>query len=199
MLACASGSATTLDAGKDGQPIATRFDANGPIVPPYDAGPAPGRDAAIVEPPDAGPSIYVKLGGHAGVLAFVQGVVDDVLKDPQQASYFALVGNAGHPTRGQIEECFTDLMGHFTGGLEDYPTTTADGFRCRSMKDAHSFLHIPNGVFNDFVGIIAAHGSKAVNAGVLTQKDLDSIAALLDSQQPVIVDPTRADGGYFGG
>ena len=187
--------------------LACGGDDTTPAKPVADAGKT---DTGITPTPEAGadtgpagPTIYMKLGGHAGVLAFVHSVVDDVLVDPEETNFFVfqkqMPVTAGHPTRAQIEECFTDLVGHFTGGAEDYPTKTPDGFMCRDMKTIHQDFHIPNGVFNDFVGIIAAHGAKAVTAGVITQKDLDTMAALLNSQQPIIVDQARGDAGDFEG
>ena len=187
--------------------LACGGDDTSPAKPVADGGKTDTGPSTIDAGGDAGPSTYTKLGGHDGVLMFVHDVVTDVLKDPQQASFFVLSnGMNGHPTRGQIEECFADLVGHYTGGSEVYTgfpgspvQMTPDGFTCRDMKTIHEPLHIPNGVFNDFVGVIAAHAAKAVTAGVITQAELDKVAALLGSTQPQIVDPKREDGGYFEG
>ena len=66
--------------------------------------------------PDGGtPTAYERLGGHAGLLAFVKGEVENkVLKDSNLKTYFfnqvATPIPAGHPSAGQIEECFTRLV-----------------------------------------------------------------------------------------
>ena len=77
-------------------------------------------------------ALYDRLGGHQGIRTAVNAIVAKELMDPEIATLFANVGQAGHPTADQLEECFTNLLGKAAGGAEAYPTTV-DGFTCRDM------------------------------------------------------------------
>lgn len=187
-LALAFGGVSVLACSDDPKPVTTTVTDAGKS----DTG-TTGGDGAAVE------TIYTRLKGHAGIQAFVKAVVDRVLMDPQQASYFALIfdftKDAKHPTRAQIEECFVNLVGANTGGTELYPGVAKDsmGWQCRDMKTTHANLRIPNGVFNDFVGYIVEVATKA---GV-SMADIGAMGTLLGTTKASIVDPAAGDAGYF--
>jgi hypothetical protein len=189
--------ATTADAGKDTN------------VPDTN----PGVDSS--PPPDAGgdtgdtTTLYQRLGGHTGIKTFVSAVVTQLLKDPEEASYFVLNVPTPYPNRAaadDIIECFTDLAGSATGGPETYPVKLASGYQCRSMAETHKGVladggvgatdinfHIPNGVFTKFVVTAAA---VATAAGV-PAADIGKVGALLNTTKGDIVDPDAGDGGFF--
>lgn len=132
---------------------------------------------------DTGTTLYTRLGGNSGIAAFVNAAVTNVLKDPELAAFFSATGTTGHPTRAQIEECFTNLVGSASGGTEKYPTKTKDGFQCRDMKTAHTGLKIPASSFDKFVASIAA---TATSAGV-AKDDIATIGTVLNGTKPDIV------------
>jgi len=190
--------ATGTDAGKD-SPTA---DTN---PPPVDSSP----------PPDTGTdgdtsTLYTRLGGHAGLTAFVTAVVNELLKDPEEASYFVLNVPTPYPNRppaADIIECFVDLAGSAIGGPEVYPAKTPSGYQCRSMTETHKGIladggvgatdinfHIPNGVFTKFVATAAA---VATASGKVAPADITNVGKLLGTQHDAIVDPDAGDGGPF--
>jgi hypothetical protein len=180
-------------AGPTGQP---QPQPNPPPHPtPTPRPPPPIADASTPPVFDAGGSgtLYERLGGHAGIAAYMTQIITQELKDPQQASYFAYVGKPGHPAYADIVECMTDLVGSATGGPEVYPVTIASGYSCRSLQASHAYLHVPNGVFNDFLSVAAA----VAIAGGLAPSDVAKMGALLGTTRGDIVDPTVGDAGYF--
>src|SRR4051812_2761659 len=91
MMACDGDDTSPATPGKD----AGKVDTGSPLdsaLPEVDTG-----------APDTGTttSLYQRLGGHAGIKAFVHAVAVQVLMDPQQASYFVFQTTApvaaGHP------------------------------------------------------------------------------------------------------
>ncbi len=142
---------------------------------------------------DAG-TLYTRLGGHAGILAAVHAVVTAELANADIASYFFFQAGApanGHPTRAQIEECFTDLLGSIAGGTETYPATVvseAGSYTCRSLANAHSNLSIDQGTFATFVTIAAG---ELTTLGV-KPADLATIGGALEASEGLIV---TLDGG----
>jgi len=162
-----------------------------------DAGPGvdsgPGTDSG--NEVDAG-TVYERLGGRAGIRAFVKDVVEGPmgeLSDPKLASYFFIrtPGFSGSPAAAPdpntIEECFTDLVANAAGGPEQYPTTEDGGFTCRSMSASHAGLHISNGAFGAFIAIAIA---KFTAAGV-SSADQMTLGTPLLATQTDIVDPAR--------
>jgi hypothetical protein len=188
-------------------------------VPP-DASPGNDYDAQTLED-DAGfgdandgalpTTLYDRLGGHTGVTRFVTDLFVAQLRDPQQASYFVFNVPSpvpGHPSASDMIECLTNLMGSAIGGYEIYPSPTSSGFQCRSIRQSHKGLYddggtvagavnyrIPNGVFDDFLAIMA---SVATVDGV-SPADVSKLSLLFGTTRGDIVDGTRADGGYFDG
>ena len=204
VVACGGDDTTSGSTPKDGGSDVI-VDNN---VPPVDSQPPPDTG-----PPDAGPTLYQRLGGHAGLKAFITATVTQLLKDPQQASYFVLQFSAGgatpatwsgppypgHPSAADLIDCFTDLAGSATGGPETYTTATTtdklpDGYSCRDLQTTHAMFHIPNGVFNDFVTIAAG---VAAAAGV-APADIAKVGALLGGVKGQVVDPAlTVDAGFF--
>jgi hypothetical protein len=185
------------------------------------AGGLTGQKAAIVDPTaPAGPapytvslSAYERLGSHAGLLAFVKGEVENkVLKDVNLKTYFfnqvATPIPAGHPSAGQIEECFTRLVASVVAA-ETYPgdpvadaaNTNTPSFTCRSMAVTHAGLKIGDKTFDAFVGVIGADlmtlvvpDGTALTAGHISQAEFNTLAGGLTGQKTAIVDPAAAAG-----
>jgi hypothetical protein len=170
-------------------------------------------DSGNQTPDGEAPTAYERLGGHAGLMAFVKGEVENkVLKDTNLKTYFfnqvATPIPAGHPSAGQIEECFTRLVASVIGA-ESYPgAAVADAanantpsFTCRSMSEAHTGLKIGDKTFDAFVGVIAADlmplvvpDGTALTTGHISQSEFNTLAAALTGQKPTIVDDTAPAG-----
>jgi len=170
-------------------------------------------DAGVHMPDGGGTSAYERLGGHAGLLAFVKGEVENkVLQDSNLKTYFfnqvATPIPAGHPSAGQIEECFTRLVATVLG-QESYPgapvadpaNTNTPNFTCRSMATSHAGLKIGSQTFDAFVGVIAADlmplvvpDGTALTAGHISQAELNVLAAGLTGTKTAIVDPQAPAG-----
>lgn len=131
-------------------------------------------------------SLYDRLNGHSGIRAAIEAIVTAELADSDIASYFApnLQDKNHLPQPGDIEECFTDLLGSVAGGPEVYPTTLDDGYVCRSMPAAHADLHIGGTTFDNFVSIA---GTVLKDAKV-SDGDIMTIAGVLNGTRTVIVD-----------
>jgi hypothetical protein len=143
-------------------------------------------------------TLYSRLGGHAGIRAAVDAVVQAELADPDLASYFfnqvATPVPAGHPNVDQLSECFTDQLANAAGGPETYPTTVTDdagSWTCRDMAAIHAPLHISGGTFAKFVTIAAGElGTLGV-----APADISTIGSVLDGAQSAIVDSNLGDAG----
>ena len=146
-------------------------------------------------------TLYTRLGGHAGIRSAINSIVAEELMNADIASYFFYQTSGttpplGHPTAGQIEECFTDLLGNIAGGPEEYPTTlSADAggpYTCRSLTEAHRDLQINAGTFNAFIAIA---GGVLTKAGVASA-DITTIAGALEGTKGNVVTSTTgpADG-----
>jgi hypothetical protein len=143
-------------------------------------------------------TLYARLGGHAGIRAAVDAVVQAELADPDLASYFfnqvATPVPAGHPNVDQLSECFTDQLANAAGGPETYPTTVTDdagSWLCRDMTVVHAPFHISGGTFTKFVTIAAGElGTLGVASA-----DISTIGSVLGGAQPAIVDSNLADAG----
>jgi hypothetical protein len=167
--------------------------------------------------PDAGGTsmltAYQRLGSHAGLLAFVKGEVENkVLQDTNLKTYFfnqvATPIPAGHPSAGQIEECFTRLVASVVQA-ETYPgtpvadaaNTNTPSFTCRGMAASHVGLKIGDKTFDAFIGVIAADlmplvvpDGTELTAGHISQTEFNVLAKGLTDQKTAIVDPTAASG-----
>jgi hypothetical protein len=178
------------------------------------------QKAAIVDPaapsgpgPFTPPTAYERLGSHEGLLAFVKGEVENkVLQDSNLKTYFfnqvATPIPAGHPSAGQIEECFTRLVASVVQA-ETYPgtpvadaaNTNTPSFTCRGMAASHAGLKIGDKTFDAFIGVIAADlmplvvaDGTALTAGHISQAEFNVLAKGLTDQKAAIVDPTAASG-----
>jgi hypothetical protein len=135
-------------------------------------------------------TLYTRLGGHDGIRAAVDEVVAAELMNADIKSYFFFQAGApanGHPTSNQIEECFTDLVGHAAGGTETYPSEVGfdgglavDGgtnnYTCRSIVAAHRALQIDKATFAEFITIAGG-----VLTPALCPADLTVLAGALES------------------
>lgn len=148
---------------------------------------------------DAG-TLYSRLGGHSGIRSAVNAVVAAELANADMKTYFfwQLTPTAGHPTEGQVEECFTDLLASAAGGPETYPPdggVSDDGgtpWMCRpSMVTIHAPLLISGGTFDEFVTIAAG---VLQNAGVQAC-DLATIGSLLETFKSSVVTASLLDAG----
>jgi hypothetical protein len=153
------------------------------------------------------PGLYDRLGGKAGLEAFVKGVVENhVLTDADLKTFFfnqvATPIPAGHPSATQIVVCF----GRFVGtalGADSYPgapvadptNTNTPNFTCRDMVAAHqsanTMLHIGAGTFDKFIGYIAMDlmplvKPTATKPGEITQAEFDALAAALVGQKTAV-------------
>lgn len=182
--------------------------------------PATTLDAATPDAatPDATTSVattsaYTRLGGHAGLLAFVKGEVENkVLKDSNLKTYFfnqvASPIPAGHPSAGQIEECFTRFVASvivaetYPGiAVSDATNMNTPNFTCRDMKTSHTGLRIGDKTFDTFVGVLAADlmplvvsDGTALTIGHISQTEFNALAAALTGTKPSIVDTTAPSG-----
>jgi hypothetical protein len=157
-------------------------------------------DSSAVVADSGSSSLYTRLGGHAGIRGAIDAIVGKELADPDIVTYFfnqvAMPIPAGHPTADQIEECFTDLLGHAAGGPEVYPpvggvTTDAGTFMCRDLGAIHQPLLISGGTFTKFISIAATE------LGVLgvSMTDIGTIGTVLTATEPAIVSASLADAG----
>jgi hypothetical protein len=143
--------------------------------------------------PGATSSLYERLGEHKGIQGAIAAIVTAELADADIASYFApnLQDKTHMPQPGDIEECFTDLLGSLSGGPEQYPTTLDSGFTCRSMPAAHAALHIGGTTFDNFVSIA---GTVLKDAKV-SDADIATIADVLNGTKTAIVDAKAPKSG----
>jgi len=139
-------------------------------------------------------TLYERLGGKTGIQRFIDSLATNELMDPEIASYFYYVGMPGHPTATQVKECLVLQLGQATGGAEEmYPGTVSGGFKCRSMKEAHAHLHIPQGVFEKFL-MICATTAKSVG---ISDPDILAVGGVLVGTETDIVDPAAGNNGFF--
>jgi len=138
-------------------------------------------------------SLYDRLGGHVGIKAAIGAIVTAELADSDIASYFApSLKDPNHmPQPGDIEECFTDLLGQAAGGPETYPTTLDDGYVCRSMPAAHAALHIGGDTFDNFVTIAGG----VLKAAKVADSDIATIALVLNGTKTSIIDKNAPASG----
>jgi hypothetical protein len=138
-------------------------------------------------------SLYDRLGGHAGIQAAIGAIVTAELADPDIASYFApnLNDTKHMPQPGDIEECFTDLLGQAASGPETYPTTLDDGYVCRSMTAAHAALHIGGTTFDNFIHIAAG----VLKDAKVADADIATIGLVLNGLKPTIIDKNAPASG----
>jgi hypothetical protein len=184
----------------------------------------PGPDVGATSP-DGGTSstdsgtlaLYQRLGGQAGLEAFVKGVVDNhILTDADLKTFFfnqvASPIPAGHPSAKQIEVCFARLVGTALGSdtypgtpVTDATNTNTPNFTCRSMVESHkgatTMLHIGSGTFDKFIGYVAMDlmplvKPVATKAGEITQAEFGALAAALNGQK---TDVTTADASATAG
>jgi hypothetical protein len=133
-------------------------------------------------------TLYERLGGHQGISDAIGAIVLAELGDDDIASYFApnLKDPRHKPQPGDIEECFTALLGTAANGPgETYPITTTSGFMCRTMAEAHQDLHIGSGTFDNFVTIAGGVLTKAK----VRSDDIATVANVLIGTKSEIVDP----------
>ena len=136
-------------------------------------------------------TLYERLGGHDGIAAALDAIVAEELKDPIIVTYFSQQASPSHkPTKKDIGECFTNLLGKAAGGPEAYPFTTTSGFTCRSMSAAHATLGIGAGTFDKFVMIA---GGVLADLNVEAD-DITAIAGVLTGTKSAIVDPNVPSG-----
>jgi hypothetical protein len=155
---------------------------------------------------DGGSTLYTRLGGHAGIRAAVDAIVAAELADPEMKTYFfnqvAVPVPVGHPTADQLEECLTDQLANAAGGPEAFPTTVttdAGAFACRGdMTLIHTPLKISGGTFDKFVMIAGGVLTSAMGTApyTYTTADIATVAGVLVSTKPAIVDPHLADAGF---
>ena len=138
-------------------------------------------------------SLYIRLGEHKGIQAAIGAIVTAELGDSDIASYFApaLKDKAHMPQPGDIEECFTDLLGSLSGGPETYPTTLDDGYVCRSLADAHKDLHIGGDTFDNFVSI----AGMVLKDAKVADADITTIATVLTGTKSIIIDAKAPKSG----
>ena len=187
VVACGSDDDSTGGGGSGGKAAAGAAGKAG-----AGEGGATGGDAG--EGGAAGASdLYTRLGKHAGIASAIALVVTAELGDPDIASFFApnLQVASHKPQAGDIEECFTDLLGKAAGGPEVYPTTTKSGFVCRGMAEAHADLHIGGDTFDHFVEIAGG----VLKDAHLSDDDVNTVAAVLTGTKGLIVDSAAPKSG----
>jgi hypothetical protein len=120
-------------------------------------------------------TVSSRLGGEAGILAFLEtAVVPAELADPEIAPFFT------HLTESpdDIEQCLANLLDHDLGGESPhFGAVLADGHQCRSsMSDIHRGLAIPDRIVDKFILIV---GQEAAAAGV-APADIQAVADVLN-------------------
>lgn len=169
-------------------------------------------DITLASAPNTGPypgTLYDRLGGQAGLEAFVSSVTVDVLADADLVTYFFNQTNpggipAGHPSKKQIDVCFARFVGAalkadtYPGApVNDPANTNTPNHTCRNMVASHKAagtqLNIGTGTFDKFVGIIAAKltplkKAQVGNTGPITergisQEEFDALAGALNAQK----------------
>jgi hypothetical protein len=156
------------------------------------------------------PTLYDRLGGKAGLEAFVQNVVEKrILTDPNLKTFFfnqvASPIPAGHPSAKQIVVCFARFVGTALGAdqypgapVSDAANVNTPNHTCRGMVESHrganTMLHIGSGTFDQFVGAIAMElmplvKPTATKAGEITQAEFDALAAALNGQKGGVTTP----------
>jgi hypothetical protein len=144
-------------------------------------GPSPDATSQQAAAPGAlhgdggGGSVSARLGGRAGILAFLETlVVPAELADPEIAPFFT------HLTESpdDIEQCLANLLDHDLGGESPhFGAVLADGHQCRSsMSDIHRGLAIPDRIVDKFILIV---GQEAAAAGV-APADIQAVADVLN-------------------
>ncbi len=152
-------------------------------------------------------SLYDRLGGQAGLEAFVKDVVETkILTDADLKTFFfnqvASPIPAGHPSAKQIVVCFARFVGaalqadRYPGAaVNDAANTNTANFTCRDMITAHkspgTMLNIGNSNFDKFIGHIATSlmplvKASATKAGEITQPEFDALAGALNGQKGAI-------------
>jgi hypothetical protein len=167
-------------------------------------------DVTTASAPASGPYLpvlYDRLGGQAGLEAFVKGVVDNhILTDANLKTFFfnqvASPIPAGHPSARQIEVCFARFVGAalqadtYPGTpVSDPANTNSPSFTCRDMVTVHrgasTMLHIGSGTFDKFISYVAMDlmplvKPTATKAGEITQAEFDALAAALNGQKDAV-------------
>jgi len=124
---------------------------------------------------DGAGTVSSRLGGRAGILAFLQtAVVPAELADPEIAAFFTQLTE----TPDDINQCLANLLDHDLGGdSPHFGAVLADGHECRSsMSKIHRGLNIPDPIVDKFI-LIA--GQQAAQAGV-APADIQAVADVLD-------------------
>jgi hypothetical protein len=158
-----------------------------------------GGDGGASDASDAGPTLYERLGGHAGIRSAVDAIVGAELQNQDIESYFFFQGGApgnGHPTADQVEECFTYFVGSAVGGPgQAYPTTIvteAGSFTCRDLRTIHAPLLISGGTFDEFIMIA---GSTLTSLGTISSDDVQTLAGALIGTKSLVVTASLTDAG----
>ena len=147
-------------------------------------------------------TLYARLGGKSGIRSALVAIVDAELADPEVASFFFQQGGApanGHPTKDAITDCLTNQLGMAAGGPASeviYPTSVPNGsgmHTCRDMTAAHQGLGIYPQVFDKFVGIAGG----VLTAAKVAPADINTIAGVLVSTKPMVVQSARTDDAGF--
>lgn len=120
-------------------------------------------------------TVSARLGGRAGILAFLHTfAVPALLADPEIVPFF---GNLTE-TPDDIEQCLANLLDHDLGG--DSPkngAVLASGHVCRSsMSEIHRGLAIPDRIVTKFITIA---GGEALAAGV-APADVEELGKALE-------------------
>jgi hypothetical protein len=154
---------------------ATLVGCGGPA--PGAAGPEATAPSALRGHGDEGNegSVSSRLGGRAGILAFLETlVVPAELADPEIAPFFTQLTESAD----DIEQCLANLLDHDLGGESPhFGAVLADGHQCRSsMSEIHRGRAIPDRIVDKFIVIV---GQQATIAGV-APADIQAVADVLD-------------------
>lgn len=159
-------------------------------TPAASARPCPDPAAAAAAP--SGPSLYDRLGGHAGIKGALTKVIENAVADPTLAPYFVFQTTTpppepGHPTAGQVIGCLTELLAKVAGGPAAYPTKLADGYQCRDMVSIHQPFGIGGGEFDLFASI----AQKTLAELKVPDADVQAVMGALGGTKAQIVRPAK--------
>jgi hypothetical protein len=168
--------------------------------------------------PPVSPKDADRLGGKAGLEAFVKSVVETkILADADLKTFFfnqvATPIPAGHPSATQIVVCFARFVGTALGAdaypgapVNDPANTNTPNHTCRDMvashKGAGTMLNIGSSNFDKFIGHIATSlmplvKPAATKAGEITQAEFDALAGALNGQKPSVTTAGAPSSGPF--
>jgi hemoglobin len=125
-----------------------------------------------MNPPDAGDSLYARLGGYDALAAVTKDFIGRLAADPQLAKFFTGLNDT---SKARVESHVIDFLCAATGGPCIYTG--------QDMKTAHTGLHITDADWK----ISAAHLSETLNKFKVPQKEQNEVMTAISGLKGDIV------------